>query len=164
MPNTEAIEAGSQAAAIEVDLSQGPVGAVTADWPVDCGAECVFLGRTRAEQHDIHGPLQRIDYEVYESMARQLLQQLGRTATERFACRWVRLVHAMGPISPGEASVVIQVATPHREAAFRACQFLIDQIKAELPVWKREIWQRGETFVDGRTVRVDPVNACRSKS
>jgi molybdopterin synthase catalytic subunit len=133
---------------IDVTLHDGPVDAVTLDWPADCGAEVVFLGRTRGELHPEHGELVRLEYEVYESMALSLLSEMSHTAAERFDCHFVRAVHAQGIIHPGAASVVIQVACPHRGEAFDACRFLIDQIKRDLPVWKTEVWQNGETFVE----------------
>jgi molybdopterin synthase catalytic subunit len=153
MATAQVLESSSQAPVIEADICDGPVQVVATDSPADCGAECTFLGRTRCEEHERFGTLLRIDYEVYEPMARQALRDLGRQAAARFGCRWVRVVHARGAIAPGEASVVIQVACPHRKSAFSACRYLIDQIKVQLPVWKREIWQRGETFVEGSEVR-----------
>lgn len=134
---------------IDVALHDGPVDSVALDWPADCGAETVFLGRTRIETHAEHGKLVRLAYEVYEPMALNLLEQMARDAAARFDCRAVRVVHSYGDVAPGQASVVIQVATPHRGDAFDACRHLIDQIKQKLPVWKKEIWQDGETFVEG---------------
>lgn len=134
---------------ISVAVQNGPVSVVALDWPGDCGGECVFLGRTRADRHAEFGPLDRLEYEVYEPMAQKVLEKLAREAVEKFGCRAVRIVHAKGPVKPGEASVVIQVATPHRGESFEACRFLIDALKRELPVWKREVWRDGETFVEG---------------
>lgn len=130
-------------------LHSGPVDAAALPWPDDCGAECVFLGRTRRETHPQFGRLVRLEYEVYAPMARRLLEAMARDAAMRWHCRAVRLVHAQGAIDPGEASVAIQVATPHRGEAFAACRYLIDRLKHELPIWKREVWERGETFVEG---------------
>ena len=152
MATDQITESCSQGALIETALSDGPVEAASVNWPAECGAECVFLGRTRCEKHERLGMLLRIEYEAYETMAQRALADLALQAADQFGCRWVRMVHARGPVAPGEASVVIQVACPHREAAFSACKHLIDQLKATLPIWKREIWQRGETFVEGRTV------------
>jgi molybdopterin synthase catalytic subunit len=109
----------------------------------------VFLGKTRQESHPQFGPLVRLEYEVYGPMAEKLLDQMAKDAAKRFGCLAVRLVHARGPVRPGEASVVIQVATPHRAEAFEACRWLIDRLKHELPIWKREIWRDGQTFVEG---------------
>ena len=136
-------------AMIEVAVQDGPVSAVDLDWPGACGAECVFLGRTREETHETYGPLVRLAYEVYEPMATKVLRQMATDAAAKFGCQAVRIVHAQGDVAVGEASVVIQVATPHRGEAFEACRSLIDRLKHELPVWKREVWESGETFVEG---------------
>lgn len=138
-----------QPARIDVGLQDGPVEAITLEWPADCGGEAVFLGRTRMEAHPEHGPLRWLEYECYAEMAEPVLGAMAREAVERFGCRAVRIVHGVGKVMPGEASIVIQCATPHRGEAFDACRYLIDRIKHELPVWKREIWERGETFVEG---------------
>lgn len=130
-------------------LEDGPVSALDLDWPADCGGECVFLGRTRAETHPQHGKLLRLEYEAYEPMVRKCLDQMAQDAAAKWGCRAVRIVHARGVVPLGSASVCIQVATPHRGEAFAACRYLIDRLKHELPVWKREVWERGETFSEG---------------
>ncbi len=130
-------------------VRDGAVSAVTLDWPGACGGECVFLGRTREQTHREFGQLLRLEYEVYAPMAEKVLGEMARDAAEKFGCHAVRIVHARGPVQPGQASVVIQVATPHRGEAFDACEYLIDRLKRELPVWKREIWRDGQTFVEG---------------
>jgi molybdopterin synthase catalytic subunit len=134
---------------ILVGVCDGPVAAEPLNWPADCGGECVFLGRTRGDTHAEFGPLQRLEYEVYEPMALKLLEAMAREAAAQWDCRAVRVVHARGAVGLGEASVVIQAATPHRAESFAACRYLIDRLKRELPVWKHEIWERGRTFVEG---------------
>ena len=134
---------------IQIELQQGPVNPSVYDWPTDCGAEAMFIGRTRTESHVEYGILLHLEYEVYEPMAKKVLGKLARQAAHRWPCRSIRIVHAIGVVEPGCASVVIQVATPHRGETFDACQFLIDRLKQELPIWKHQVWQRGRTFVEG---------------
>ena len=134
---------------IEVDLQSQPVQIAPLDWPAQCGAEACFLGRTRAETHPRFGQLKQLEYQVYAPMALQLLQRIAEQAAQQFGCHRVRIVHAQGTVGPGDASVVIQVATPHRAQSFEACRFLIDTLKGQLPIWKRQIWEHGETFVEG---------------
>ncbi|MBI1335615.1 MAG: molybdenum cofactor biosynthesis protein MoaE [Phycisphaera sp.] len=134
---------------IHTAVHDGPVGVAHLDWPTDCGAEAVFIGRTRMESHAEFGKLLHLDYEIYEPMAVKRMDEIAREAVERFTCRAVWIEHARGVVSPGEASVVIHVGTPHRGEAFAACRYLIDRIKHELPIWKREVWERGTTFVEG---------------
>ena len=134
---------------IQTGLTSHPVAIEALPWPPGCGAESAFLGRTRTETHPEFGSLIRLEYEVYEPMAIKLLEAMAADAVKRWGCEAIRIAHAQGPVLPGQASVVIQVATPHRSEAFLACRHLIDRIKHELPIWKREIWERGETFVEG---------------
>ncbi len=134
---------------IHVALVDGPVKTVPLDWPSNCGGESSFLGRTRVDTHPEFGDLVRLEYEAFGPMARTLMQQMAEEAAGRFGCHCIRMVHSRGAVEPGQASVVIQVAAPHRGEAFAACRHLIDTLKHELPIWKREIWQRGETFVEG---------------
>lgn len=130
-------------------IETGPCQAITMIWPGDCGGECVFLGRTRDETHAEFGQLIRLEYESYEPMTAKLLETMAADAIEKFGCHAVRIVHAQGAVEPGEASIVIQTATPHRGEAFESCRYVIDRIKHELPIWKHEIWENGRTFVDG---------------
>lgn len=145
-------------ATLLTSICQGPVPVVTIDAQAACGAECIFIGRTRRETHPEHGDLERLEYEMYEPMVSRLLSEMAHNAATRWNCGAVRIVHAKGPVGLGEASVVIQVLTPHRADAFEACHHLIDRLKQELPVWKREIWQRGETFVEGWSVNMKNQN------
>jgi len=142
-------------AAIDVRLLDHPVRVIEFDpFPQPAGGECVFLGRTREERHPKHGPLLRLSYEAYHSMAITVLQELSQRAVEQFGCLAVRIHHAIGVVPPGEASVLVQVVCGHRAAAFDACRFLIDRLKAEAPIWKREEWADGSTWSHGEPVEV----------
>jgi len=113
-----------------------------------CGAQCVFVGRTRAERHPEFGDLCALEYEAYEEMAIPVLQRLAREALEEScagtgAAAFIR--HSTGFVPVGDASVIIDVHSPHRGAAFHACRCLIDQLKRQVPIWKREHWERGHS-------------------
>jgi molybdopterin synthase catalytic subunit len=90
-----------------------------------------------------------LDYEAYESMAINEMQRLAQAALERFAIRDVRLVHRLGQLAIGEASVLIVVASAHRGAAFEACRWLIDTLKKTVPIWKKEYFEDGAVWADG---------------
>lgn len=104
---------------------------------------CVtFEGVTRAESHPEHGPLLRLEYEAYEDMA---LREMTRLAEEARAVRSagrVVLLHRLGAVPIGEASVIIAVAAGHRAHAFDACRFLIDALKRDVPIWKKNVFTR----------------------
>jgi molybdopterin synthase catalytic subunit len=116
------------------------------------GAEVVFLGRTRCETHPSHGVLQHLDYEAHASMAPLAMEELATEATLRWPLLALRVQHAKGIVRVGEASVCIEVLASHRGDAFEACRWLIDTLKRQVPIWKREVWQDGTTWVDGTPV------------
>ncbi len=141
---------------LDVRLIDGPVAWEPIDpAPVHAGGESVFLGRTRLETHPAHGPLKLLRYEVHPTMAPRILTDLAQLAIERFDCRAVRILHAIGDVPPGAASVLIQVACPHRSESFEACRFLIDELKASAPIWKCELSADGTSWSERTVVSVD---------
>lgn len=100
----------------------------------EAGGVCTFLGVTRADDGVV-----ALDYEAYTEMATKQLGQLADTAAQRWPVRRLVLVHRLGVVPAGEASVFIGVATPHRGDSFDACRWLIDTLKADLAVWKRDL-------------------------
>ena len=128
-----------------VGLTAGPITAADVDvGEPAAGAVCTFLGTTRAEISADGRALLALDYEAYEAMAETQLRDLARRARERWPIRRLVLLHRTGRVAVGEASVLIAVGTPHRGEAFEACRWLIDTLKAEVAVWKREVWRGGE--------------------
>ena len=90
-------------------------------------------------------------YEAYEPMALQELQRLGREAHERFEIAYIGIVHRTGRLEIGETSVVISVGAPHRRAAFEACEWAIRELKRTVPIWKKEVFEDGEVWVEGES-------------
>jgi molybdopterin synthase catalytic subunit len=88
-------------------------------------------------------------YEAYEPMALNELQRLGREAHDRFEIAHIGIVHRTGRTELGETSVVIAVSAPHRRAAFEACEWAIRELKRTVPIWKKEIFEDGEVWVEG---------------
>jgi molybdopterin synthase catalytic subunit len=88
-------------------------------------------------------------YEAYEAMALQELQRLGKEAHERFEISYIGIVHRTGRLEIGETSVVISVGAPHRRAAFEACEWAIRELKRTVPIWKKEVFEDGEVWVEG---------------
>ncbi len=120
--------------------------------PTACGGVCVFEGRTRQEVHPDYGPLVALAYEAYASMALMQMRRLVQTARERWPIAKLVLVHRVGQVAVGAPSVIIAVVCAHREEAFAACRWLIDTLKQEVPIWKKEIWASGESsWVDPTT-------------
>jgi molybdopterin synthase catalytic subunit len=91
-------------------------------------------------------------YEAYAPMAQRELERLGHEAHERFAIAHIGIVHRTGRLEIGETSIVIAVSAPHRRAAFEACEWAIRELKRTVPIWKKEIFEDGEVWVEGESV------------
>lgn len=115
----------------------------------ECGAQAYFVGTVRSPNHG--QDVQFIDYEAYAPMAQKVMQEAAAQAQAKHGQLRVWVVHRVGRLAPAEASIVIGVASPHRRAALEACDFLIEHLKVELPVWKHEVTDAGEAWVAGQT-------------
>ena len=93
-----------------------------------------------------------LDYEAYEGMALKKMEQLASQAIVEKKVRDVAIVHRLGRIEIGDSSVVIAVASAHRAAAFEACRWLIDTLKQTVPIWKKEYFEDGAVWADGRAL------------
>ena len=92
-------------------------------------------------------------YEAYAPMAQSELKRLSHEVHERFDVAHVGIVHRTGRLEIGETSVVIAVSAPHRRAAFEACEWAIRELKRTVPIWKKEIFEDGEVWVEGEGSR-----------
>lgn len=92
-----------------------------------------------------------LEYEAYAPMALRELQRLIHEAHERFDIAHVGIVHRTGRLEIGETSVVTAVSAPHRRAAFEACEWAIKELKRTVPIWKKEVFEGGEVWVEGET-------------
>ncbi|WP_047493632.1 molybdenum cofactor biosynthesis protein MoaE [Terriglobus sp. TAA 43] len=90
-----------------------------------------------------------LEYSAYDAMALAQMQQLAAEAIAKFGVRDVAVVHRLGRLEVGETSILIAVASAHRGAAFDACRWLIDTIKKQVPIWKKEHFVDGAVWVDG---------------
>jgi molybdopterin synthase catalytic subunit len=105
------------------------------------GATLLFIGTVR-DVNDGRG-VSGMEYTAYRSMAERELTDIAREACDRFATRDIVVEHRLGTLDPGEASVAIVVAHPHRGAAYDASRYVIEQLKLRVPIWKLE------HYVDG---------------
>jgi molybdopterin synthase catalytic subunit len=90
-----------------------------------------------------------LEYEAYAGMAEREMERIAGEATARFGVTRVAIVHRVGRVEIGQASVAIAVAAPHRAAAMDACRFVIDALKASVPIWKREHYEDGAVWIEG---------------
>lgn len=113
----------------------------------DCGAVVLFLGTTR--DHHEGRVVTRLEYEAYEAMALEALGALEREAARRHAIASCAIVHRLGEVPIGEASVAVVVAAAHRAAAYEASRWAMDELKRTVPIWKKEFFEDGEDWVKG---------------
>lgn len=106
----------------------------------EAGGIDVFLGVTRAEKRADGVDLVALDYEAYREMAVEQMGKLVEAAKQKWPICRAALLHRVGRVEIGKASVVIAVSCPHRGQAFEACRFLIDELKKSVTIWKKEVW------------------------
>ncbi len=128
---------------IEEPISIESVTAAVGD--PDAGAIVTFIGTTRATNRGRR--VMQLEYEAYAEMAVSEFGKIGEQARSRWELTQVAIVHRIGVVPLGEASVVIAVSAPHRREAIEACHFCIDRLKLVAPIWKKEHFEGGEVWI-----------------
>jgi len=152
------VSGGAGAFTQEIADASGHFFAITRD-PIDArwlaarmqrpedGAVVTFEGVTR---NNTRGRTTRyLEYECYEGMAIQMMAAIGRESAAKHAIGRIGIIHRLGRLEVGEASVVIVAAAPHRRPAFEAALEGIDRLKKLVPIWKKEFFADGEVWVEG---------------
>lgn len=119
------------------------------------GAVVSFLGAVRDQ--NLGRPVSRLEYEAYEPLAVKALEAIRDEVGVEWPSVRLGVRHRVGRLEPGEASVAIVAASPHRLDAFEACRYVIERIKQVVPIWKREVFEGGEAWLEGATA--DPADA-----
>lgn len=125
---------------------------ITADMVIEAvenpgaGGIATFLGVVRDNSQGKR--VLYLEYDAYPEMAERVMRQIGAEIKERWGLDRVAILHRVGRLEIGEASVAIAVAAPHRAEAFEACRFAIDRLKEIVPIWKKEAWEGGEHWVE----------------
>ena len=101
------------------------------------GAAVCFLGVVRGSEDG--NDIQAIEYESFQKMAEHQFNQLFDEMAKRWPIESVRLVHRVGVVKVGEPSLWVEIVAPHRGEAFAACQWLIDEMKRVVPIWKKPV-------------------------
>ncbi len=112
------------------------------------GAVNVFIGNVRSTAHGKN--VRWLEYEAYESMAVAEIRKIIEVAAQRWHLLGWAVSHRIGTLKPGETAVAVAVSAPHRKESFEACEFIIDEIKAKVPIWKKEVFEDGEEWVSAR--------------
>jgi molybdopterin synthase catalytic subunit len=141
-------------------IVEGPIDVaalISAAQRSDCGAISTFVGTTRVDESD-GASVEYLEYEAYRPMADRKLEEIGAEIREHWDVREASIVHRIGRVEPGEASVAIVVASPRRGPAFEASRHAIERIKEIVPIWKREVWSDGYVWVGSQVGTREPVN------
>lgn len=118
---------------------------------VEVGGIDVFLGVVR--DHSEGKPVTLLEYEAYESMAAKQMERIARGIASELPGVRLAALHRVGSLAVGDTAVICAAAAAHRAEAFRACRLLIDRIKAEVPIWKREHGPDGPYWVGFQDAR-----------
>ena len=115
----------------------------------EAGAIATFIGTTRNNNEG--RKVIALDYDGYPEMAEKQLARIGADAQTKWPICKMAIVHRLGPVQITEASVIIAVSAGHRDAAFAACRFAIEEIKKTVPIWKKEVYEGGEVWIGTQT-------------
>ena len=111
----------------------------------DCGGTALFVGTTRSPSQG--RVVDQLEYEAYRELAEAEMARVGQQAAQRHGLGAVYLAHRVGVVPPGEPSVIVAAAAPHRAEAFAGCRELIDELKRTVPIWKKERWTDGGRWI-----------------
>ncbi len=114
-----------------------------------CGAVVTFVGAVR--KANAGRRVLYLEYEAFEPLARRTFGRIVDEASARWPDVRVAVWHRVGRLQPGETSVVVAAASPHRADAFGACRYGIERVKQIAPVWKREFFEGGDVWIEGAT-------------
>lgn len=136
---------------ISVSISATPLdiaSAIGAAGTTETGATGVFVGTVRATpSEDVDKQVIRLDYEAHPTLAEPALRAAALQAAEKWPLARVVAIHRTGSCELGEPTVVIACSAPHRAEAMDACRWLIDEVKSTVPIWKKEIYTDGSSWV-----------------
>lgn len=118
------------------------------------GAVAVFLGVVR--DNSMGRRVLYLEYDAYPEMATRVMREIAEEAMARWPVTGIAMQHRTGRLEIGETSLVIAVSSPHRKEAFEACHHLVDRFKEVVPVWKKEVWEGGEVWIEGEPVGGEP--------
>jgi len=116
----------------------------------ESGAVALFYGVVR--NHSQGRRVLYLEYDAYPSMAVKKMHQVAEEARSRWDITDIAINHRIGRLEVGETSLLVAVSAPHRREAFEACHYAVDRIKEIVPVWKKEVWEGGESWVEGHPV------------
>jgi molybdopterin synthase catalytic subunit len=117
----------------------------------EAGAVALFYGVVR--NNNMGRRVLYLEYDAYPEMATKVMRQIAEEALAEGRITDVAMAHRTGTLEIGETSLLIAVSAPHRKEAFEACHTLVDRFKEVVPIWKKEVWEGGEEWIEGEAVR-----------
>lgn len=110
------------------------------------GGTAIFIGTTRNRSNG--KSVLALEYEAYPPMAEKMIHSIADEVLAKWSVCKISIVHRIGRLDVGEASVVVAVSAAHRKEAFEACRYAIDTLKKTVPLWKKEFFEDGAMWVD----------------
>jgi molybdopterin synthase catalytic subunit len=117
----------------------------------ESGAVALFSGVVRNE--NLGRRVLYLEYDAYPEMAERVMRDIAGQAMVRWPITDVAMQHRTGRLEIGETSLLIAVSSAHRKEAFEACHALVDRFKEVVPIWKKEVWEGGEEWIEGEAVK-----------
>ena len=119
---------------------------ITAASHPGAGAVNIFIGTIRDSANN--KKVVRLEYEAYEPMAVAEIQKIMDAATAQWGLSGWAMSHRIGVLEPGETAVVVAVSSKHRKESFEACQFVMNELKKKVPIFKKEVFDDGEEWIE----------------
>ena len=118
----------------------------------ESGAVALFYGVVRNE--NMGRNVRYLEYDVYPEMAIKKMAEVADEVRAKYPITGIGALHRVGRLEIGETSLLVAVSSAHRAAAFEACHFAVDRIKQIVPIWKKEVWDDGEEWIEGHVPEV----------
>lgn len=128
----------------------------------DAGAVSVFYGVVR--NTNLGRKVEYLEYDAYPPMAEKKMREIADEVRARWPVTGIAMQHRTGRLAIGEPSVIIAVASPHRADAIAACHYAIDRLKAIVPIWKKEVFEGGEEWLEGTAIDPESQRARQAAS
>ncbi len=119
----------------------------------EAGAVALFYGVVR--DNNLGRRVLYLEYDAYPEMATKVMREIADEIKARWPLTGVAIQHRTGRLEIGETSLLVAVSSPHRKEAFEACHALVDRFKEVVPVWKKEVWEGGEEWIEGEKPEVE---------
>ena len=116
----------------------------------ESGAVIIFFGDVRNNSEGRR--VLYLEYDAYPQMAEKVMRQLAEEVMARWPLTDVAIQHRTGRLEIGDTSLLVAVSSPHRKEAFESCHHLVDRFKEVVPIWKKEVWEGGEVWIEGEPV------------